>query len=256
MTVTFLGTGTSTGVPAIACRCDVCRSADRRNNRTRTSAVLRFGGHCVLIDASIDLRQQILREQIDSLGAVLLTHSHADHVFGLDDIRMFNFMQRAPVPVYCSAGTAVDLRKTFWYVFEPVQKGGSVPQITLTEVEDPFDLFGTRVIPLSVIHGTIPILGYRIGSFAYVTDASSIPDETLPLMEGLDVLVVNALRREPHPTHFNLDGALDAIRRVEPRRAYLTHISHGLDHETLCRELPDSIRPAHDGLSITIADDA
>jgi phosphoribosyl 1,2-cyclic phosphate phosphodiesterase len=248
MTVTFLGTGTSTGVPAIACKCDVCRSDDRRNKRTRTSAALRYEGHTVLIDASIDLRQQMLREEIDSLGAVLLTHSHADHVFGLDDIRMFNFIQRAPVPVYCSDRTVTDINRTFWYIFEPV------PQITLHAVESPFDLFGARVIPLPVIHGNIPILGYRIGGFAYVTDASAIPDETLPLMTDLDVLVVNALRREPHPTHFNLEGALDAIRRIGPRRAFLTHISHGLDHEALSRELPDSIHPAHDGLTITLPD--
>ncbi|HET6373699.1 MAG TPA: MBL fold metallo-hydrolase [Candidatus Polarisedimenticolia bacterium] len=256
MNVTFMGTGTSTGVPAIACVCAVCASSDPRDNRTRTSVLLSVGQRRVLIDASIDLRQQALREKLGTLDAVLVTHGHADHVFGLDDVRMFNFLQRAPIPVYGSAMTLSDLERTFWYVFAPTQKGGSKPQITLNEVSAPFEVAGLRVIPFTITHGTIPILGYRVGSFAYITDGSEIPEQTLPLLSGLDVLVINALRREPHPTHFHLAGALAAIERIRPRRALLTHISHYLQHESLARELPEGIEPAYDGLTIEVDHEA
>ena len=253
MKVTFMGTGTSTGVPAIACKCGVCRSDDPHNRRTRTSVMLTFDGRCVLIDASIDLRQQALREEMDRLDAVLVTHGHADHIFGLDDIRMFNFLQGSPVPVYGSPSTLADLARTFWYVAVPVQKGGSKPQIDFREVDGPFDLYGVRVLPFTVLHGKNPILGYRIGDFAYITDASEIPDETASVITGLDTLVINALRREPHPTHFHLDAALAVIDRLRPRRALLTHISHSLEHASLSRELPDGTEPAYDGLTLEVS---
>ncbi len=252
MKLTFMGTGTSTGVPAISCTCAVCRSDDPRNRRTRTSALLSSGETRILLDCSIDFRQQALREQLSSLDAVLFTHGHADHVFGLDDIRMFNFIQGRPVPVYGNAGTLADLERTFWYVFAPTQRGGSKPQITLHEVTGPFELHGLQVSPFHVLHGRIPILGYRIGPLAYMTDASELPDETIAQLQGLDVLVINALRREPHPTHFNLSGALAAIERIGPRRALLTHISHDFDHASLAGQLPDGVEPAFDGLSIPL----
>ena len=247
-----MGTGTSTGVPAISCTCAVCRSDDPRNRRTRTSALLTAGTHRILLDCSIDFRQQALREQLTSLDAVLFTHGHADHVFGLDDIRMFNFIQGRPVPVYGNAGTLADLERTFWYVFAPTQRGGSKPQITLNEITGPFDLLGLRVEPFSVMHGRIPILGYRIGPLAYITDGSELPEGTIEALQGLDVLVINALRREPHPTHFHLAAALAAVERIKPRRAFLTHISHDFDHAALAAELPAGVAPAYDGLSLEI----
>jgi len=207
----------------------------------------------VLIDASIDLRQQALREEMDSLDAVLITHGHADHVFGLDDVRMFNFRQQSAMPIYANAGTLRDLGRTFWYVFEGIPSSSSRPQLVLNEVAtEPFTAGGFRILPFPVIHGTVPILGFRVGKFAYITDGSALAEESLPLLSGLDTLVINALRRKPHPTHFNLDGALEAITRIAPRRAYLTHISHEFDHTALSRELPDGIEPAHDGLSIEV----
>lgn len=247
-----MGTGTSVGVPSIGCRCAVCRSHDPLNRRTRTSALLTHESARVLIDASIDLRQQALREEIDSLDAVLVTHAHADHVFGLDDLRMFNFLQQRPVPVHAGAAALADLRRTFWYVFEPSAMVSSRPQLDLREVDGPFRVAGLSIAPFEVLHGAMPILGYRIGRFAYITDASAIPEQTLSALRGLDVLVINALRRKPHPTHFTLEGALDAIARVGPRRAYLTHLSHDFDHAALARDLPEGVQPAHDGLTIEV----
>ncbi|HEY3174314.1 MAG TPA: MBL fold metallo-hydrolase [Candidatus Polarisedimenticolia bacterium] len=252
MKVTFMGTGTSVGVPSIGCQCPVCRSHDPLNRRTRTSALLAVEEHRVLIDASIDLRQQALREEMDVLHAVLVTHAHADHVFGLDDVRMFNFRQQAPMPIYASAATLADIRRTFWYVFEATLAASSRPQLALKEVNGPFEVAGLRVLPFEVIHGAMPILGYRIGRFAYITDASALPEATFPLLARLDVLVINALRHKPHPTHFTLTGALDTIARIAPRRAYLTHISHDFDHAALSRELPEGVQPAHDGLTIEV----
>jgi phosphoribosyl 1,2-cyclic phosphate phosphodiesterase len=254
MRVTFLGTGTSVGVPAIGCRCDVCASGDPLNRRLRTSAALDVGEARLLIDASIDLRQQALRAGLDRIDAVLLTHGHADHVFGLDDLRMYNYRQQQPVPVYASATTLEDVRRTFWYVFSEPGGASSRPQLDLHVVREPFAVRDLRVVPFEVMHGTVPILGYRIGSFAYITDASAIPEVSLPLLAGLDVLVINALRRKPHPTHFTLAGALEAIARIAPRRAFLTHISHDLDHAALAAELPPGVTPAHDGLGVEMED--
>ena len=249
-----MGTGTSVGVPAIGCDCAVCRSSDPCNRRTRTSAMVELPEGRILIDASIDLRQQALREGIASLDAVLLTHGHADHVFGLDDVRMFNFRQERSMPIYGNRGTLTDVARTFWYVFDESPTASSRPQLTLTEVSGPFTLGGARIQPIPVLHGTVPILGYRIGAFAYITDGSRLPGEGLDLLGDLDVLVINALRRKPHPTHFNLEGALETIRSVAPGRAYLTHISHDFDHAALARELPTGVQPAHDGLSLDVED--
>jgi len=252
MRVTFLGTGTSVGVPAIGCSCPVCASSDPCNRRTRTSALVSFEGRNILLDASIDLRQQALRERMDSLDAVLLTHGHADHVFGLDDVRIFNFRQQRAMPVYGSAGTLDAVRRTFWYVFENPATASSRPQLTLTAVDGPFRAAGLNVLPFDVLHGTETILGYRIGRFAYITDGSAVPERSVAMLADLDVLVINALRRKPHPTHFNLQDALATIERIAPRSAYLTHISHELDHDLLARELPRGVMPAHDGLSIEV----
>lgn len=253
MKVTFLGTGTSVGVPAIGCRCSVCASTDPRNNRTRTSALLEHDGTRVIIDASIDLRQQVLRVGCDTLDAVLVTHGHADHVFGLDDVRMFNFRQQRPMPIYGNRKTLSDLQRTFWYVFGPRDDPSSRPQLTLHPVDARFRVGDLEILPFTVLHGEMPILGYRVGRFAYITDGKRIPEATLPLLADLDLLVINALRRTPHPTHFTLDEACATIRTVAPRRALLTHLSHEFDHASLSRELPDGIDPAHDGLTLEVA---
>ncbi|MGH9868252.1 MAG: MBL fold metallo-hydrolase [Candidatus Polarisedimenticolia bacterium] len=254
MRVTFLGTGTSVGVPAIGCECEVCTSRDPLNRRLRTSAHVALGDARLLLDASIDLRQQALRERIDRLDAVLLTHGHADHVFGLDDLRMFNYRQQGPVPVHASPATLADVRRTFWYAFDDAAGASSRPQLDLRPVEGPFTVAGVRVVPFEVIHGTMSILGYRIGAFAYITDASALPEASMRILEGVEVLVINALRRKAHPTHFTLEGALEAIARVGPRQAWLTHISHDLEHTSLGRELPPGVSPAHDGLVLEVGD--
>ncbi len=255
MRITFLGTGTSVGVPAIGCRCAVCASADPRNRRTRASVMLDHGTTRVLIDASIDLRQQVLRERCDRIDAVLVTHGHADHVFGLDDVRMFNFRQKRPMPIYGNERTLEDLRRTFWYVFDGADDPSSRPQLTLNPVADRFRVGSMSILPFTVIHGEMPILGYRVGRFAYITDGKRIPDASIPLLADLDLLVVNALRRSPHPTHFTLDEAIDTIRAIAPRRALLTHLSHEFDHDALARELPEGIAPAHDGLCVEVPAD-
>jgi len=252
MKVTFMGTGTSVGVPAIGCHCGTCTSTDARNRRLRSSVLLRHGEARILIDASFDLRQQALREKLDTLDAVLLTHGHADHVFGLDDVRMYNYHQRRPVPIYASARTASQVKRTFWYVFQESTDASSRPSLALTTVEGPFDLHGLVVRPFPVIHGEAIITGYRIGSFAYITDGKSIPAESFALLEGLDLLVINTLRRAPHPTHFTLEETLAAIRAIAPRRALLTHMSHDLEHASLAAELPPAIQPAYDGLTVEV----
>ena len=252
MKVTFMGTGTSVGVPAIGCRCAVCASTDPRNKRTRASVLLRCDGTQVLIDASIDLRQQVLREEIDALDAVLVTHGHADHVFGLDDVRMFNFRQKRPMPIHGSPRTLAELQRTFWYVFQTRTDASSRPQLALEPVDGPFRVGGLDVVPFTILHGDAPILGYRMGRFAYITDGKSVPPETLPLLRDLDVLVINALRRTPHPTHFTLEEALRTIRVIAPQRAFLTHLSHEFDHASLAGELPPGVSPAHDGLTLEV----
>jgi len=252
MRVTFLGTGTSTGVPVIGCRCRVCGSDDARNRRLRPSLLLEWDGRKILVDSSTDLRQQALRHGIDHLDAVLYTHCHADHVMGLDDLRVYNFHQRRELPVYGSPGTLDDIRRTFWYVFSETQEGGGKPQLALLPVEAPFDLFGVRVEPVPLWHGTLPILGYRIGRFAYCTDCNRIPEPSMRALAGLEVLVIDALRATPHPTHFSFPETLEILSDLRPRKSYLIHMGHEVEHEEAERALPPWIRLAYDGLVIEI----
>lgn len=252
MRVTFLGTGTSTGVPVIACRCRVCTSDDPRNRRLRPSILLEWEGRRILVDSSSDFRQQALHHRIDRLDAVLYTHCHADHVMGLDDLRIYNFRQREDLPVYGSAATLEDIRRTFWYAFSETQEGGGKPQLALRPVEEPFDLFGTRVEPLPLLHGTLPVFGYKIGRFAYCTDCNRIPEASMKALSSLEVLVIDALRPTPHPTHFSLPETLELLKDLRPARSYLIHMGHELDHAETERTLPPSVRLAYDGLVLEV----
>jgi len=253
MEVTFLGTGTSTGVPVPTCTCEVCRSTDPRDARLRPSVLLRWEGATVLVDTATDLRQQALRLGLMDLDAVFYTHAHADHVFGLDDLRMFNWRRGGAIPVYGSAITLAAIRRTFWYVFEDVEAGGGKPILDLHEVAAPFTLRGRTVVPVPLQHGRLPILGYRIGGFAYLTDVSVIPDGSYALLRDLDVLVLSALRYRPHPTHLHLARALEEAARIGAKRTLFTHIAHELSHAAVAAQLPPGIELAYDGLRFEVA---
>ena len=252
MRLTFLGTGTSTGVPTLACRCPVCTSSDPRDKRTRPSVLLEFDGRAVVIDTAPDFRQQALREGMERLDAVLFTHTHADHVLGLDDVRVFYFRQRQPIPIYASSRSMDDIRRIFTYIFDQTYPYGGIAKLDPHIIDGPFDLWGERLIPLPVLHGNLPVLGFRFGKTAYVTDFSAIPDSTIPLIEGLDVLVLDALRHKPHPTHSSLEQSLDWVERLKPRRAFFTHIAHELGHEATNAALPPHVRLACDGLKLDL----
>ena len=252
MRLTFLGTGTSTGVPTLACRCPVCTSSDPRDKRTRPSVLLEFDGRAVVIDTAPDFRQQALREGMERLDAVLFTHTHADHVLGLDDVRVFYFRQRVPIPIYASSRSMDDIRRIFAYIFDQTYPYGGIAKLDPHIIDGPFDLWGERLIPLPVLHGNLPVLGFRFGKTAYVTDFSAIPDSTIPLIEGLDVLVLDALRHKPHPTHSSLEQSLDWVERLKPRRAFFTHIAHELGHEATNAALPPHVRLAYDGLKLDL----
>lgn len=253
--VTFLGTGTSSGVPVIACGCATCRSDDPRDKRWRPSLALAFDdGASVLVDASPDLRAQALRFQLARVDAILFTHAHADHVLGLDDVRIYNFRQGSAIPCYGAARTLARVRKMFDYVFDPATPpGGGLPRLDLHELAGPFSLGGATIIPVPLLHGTLPVLGFRIGSFAYLTDCNAIPDASWPLLEDLDVLVLDALRHKAHRTHFTVEQAVDAARRIGARRTLFTHMTHDLPHAPTCAALPEGVSLAYDGLELTIA---
>jgi phosphoribosyl 1,2-cyclic phosphate phosphodiesterase len=251
MDVTFLGTGTSTGVPVPTCSCGVCRSSDPRDARLRPSVLLEWNDTHVLVDTSTDLRQQVLRHGVMDLDAVLYTHAHADHIFGLDDLRMFNWRRGGAIPVYGSAVTLAAIRRTFWYVFEEVEAGGGKPSLALNEVDAPFSLSGRTVIPVPLQHGRLPILGYRTGGFAYLTDVSAIPESSYALLGNLEVLVLSALRHRPHPTHMNLERALAEAARIGAARTLFTHIAHEISHAAVAAGLPAGVELAYDGLRVT-----
>jgi phosphoribosyl 1,2-cyclic phosphate phosphodiesterase len=252
--VLFLGTGTSHGIPVVGCGCAVCRSNDSRDVRTRPSVLVTLdSARRVLIDTSTDLRSQALRHSVDCVDAVLFTHSHADHIFGLDDTRPFTLRSGSPLPIFADDATLDDLRRVFAYAFTPLQvKGGGVPALTLFRIGGRFTLFGQLIVPVPILHGPRPILGFRIGRFAYLTDCSAIPDTSWPLLEQLDVLVIDALRDRKHSTHFTVAEAIEAARRIGARRTYLTHMCHDLGHAALLQRLPLGIEPAYDGLAVDV----
>ncbi|MCC6444806.1 MAG: MBL fold metallo-hydrolase [Armatimonadetes bacterium] len=253
MKVLLLGTGTSHGVPSIGCACEVCVSGDPRNWRTRCSAAVFIGESVALIDTAPELRLQAIHHRLHRVDAVLYTHSHADHIFGLDDVRRFNEMQGADIPVYAEPFTLEDIQRAFRYIFVPTQVGGGKPKLALNSLDsEAFDLFGEPVRPLRVWHGAVPVTAFRFSRFAYVTDCSAIPDETMEALAGLDVLVLDALRWRPHPTHLNIEQALEIIARLKPGKTYLTHTTHDLDYEKTNASLPKDVELAYDGLLIEV----
>lgn len=252
LTITVLGSGTSHGVPMIACDCTVCRSDDPRDRRTRPSIRIEYDRVSLLVDTSPELRLQCLANDVRRVDAVLYTHHHIDHIAGLDDLRRFNWVQEQVLPCYGQAATLARLRSMFAYVFDGDEEYPSAkPRLTLHEIEGPFEIGECRITPIPLLHGRLPVLGFRVGNFAYCTDVSTIPDDSWPLLEGLDVLILDALRKRPHPTHFNLEQAVDHARRIGARQTYFTHIAHELPHAETNRELPSGIELSHDGQRIT-----
>jgi phosphoribosyl 1,2-cyclic phosphate phosphodiesterase len=243
-------------VPAIGCGCAVCRSPNPKNRRTRCSAILGLPGGNLLIDTAPDLRQQLLREEIGLVHAVLYTHEHADHVFGLDDLRLMQFHLGGPVPLYCEAPVEERIRKSYDYAFTSTggTHRGAVPQLVFQRITtEPFEVLGTRIMPVRLRHGPrFDVLGFRVGDVAYCTDVNAVPAESMPLLKGLDVLVLDALRPRTHTTHFSLAEAIAVARELAPRQTYFTHMSHDLDHEATNAALPPGMALAYDGLRIAL----
>lgn len=251
--ILVLGSGTSVGVPMIGCHCKVCLSADPRDKRLRPSVLLRFGDQRVLIDTTPDFRYQALRFQIDRLDAILYTHSHADHILGLDDVRPFNFMQKTDIPIYASAEALITIRRTFQYVFDESPSESSRPRLTANIFDsDPIHVAGVDIQPVRVAHGRGVAHGFRFGDCAYLTDHSEIPGASMEMLSGLDVLFLDALRHNPHPTHSTVEESLHTVETLKPKRAFFTHISHDLMHSALAKRLPENVSIAYDGLEIPI----
>ena len=262
MRVTVLGSGTSHGVPAIGWDCGVCRSTDPRDRRTRPSILIQldtagttFGEsvRSILVDTSTDLRAQALAFDVRRVDAILFTHTHADHVLGLDDVRRYNQMQGTSIPCFGDEETLLSLRRMFAYVFNPPrQLGGGLPQLSPFRLAGPFTLGGVEIVPVRVYHGRLPVLGFRIGSFAYLTDCNRIPDESWPLLDGVQTLILDALRHRPHSTHFSVSEAVEVAARIGSERAYFTHICHDLAHAETCARLPAGVELAYDGLVLEV----
>lgn len=263
--VTVLGSGTSHGVPSIGCDCAVCRSTDPRDKRTRPSILIELGPggggspvaaavRSILVDTSTDLRAQALANDVRRVDAILFTHHHADHVFGLDDVRRYNQMQRTSIPCFGDAATLAKLREMFSYIFvAPPQLGGGLPQLSLFPLAGAFSLGGVEIVPVPLFHGRLPVLGFRLGTFAYLTDCNRIPDESWCLLTadgGVRTLILDALRDRPHSTHFSVSEALEVVDRLAPERTYLTHICHDLPHAATCARLPRGVELAYDGLVV------
>lgn len=251
--VTFLGTGTSQGVPVITCECPVCISDNPKDKRLRSSILIETTSGNINIDAGPDFRQQMLREKVMELDAILFTHEHKDHIAGLDDVRAFNFKSKKPMQIYCTAGVFKGLTREFHYVFDPKFKYPGIPQITenIISKDKSFTVLDNTITPIEVLHYKLPVLGYRIEDFAYVTDANFISEEEKEKLKGVNILVINALRIEKHISHFTLEEALRLIDEIKPKKAYLTHISHLMGkHEDVSKTLPANVEIAYDGLKL------
>ncbi|HEX6975314.1 MAG TPA: MBL fold metallo-hydrolase [Vicinamibacterales bacterium] len=254
MTITFLGTGTSHGVPMIGCDCETCTSINPRDTRLRPSIYIETDDQAaILVDAGPDLRAQALRFGIRRVDAIVFTHGHADHILGIDEVRRFNSLQRAPMACFGDRATLDDIERMFAYVFDPATpKGGGIPRLETFTIAGPFCIGRQEVVPVPIFHGKRPILGLRFGRFAYLTDCSAIPDDSWPLLEGLDVLVLDALRITPHPTHYSLDEAVEVAGRVGARQTYFTHMCHDLRHDETNARLPQGMELAYDGLRLEL----
>ncbi len=252
--LTVLGSGTSVGVPTIGCHCDVCTSADPRDRRLRPSVLIEYNDRVVLIDTTPDFRQQMLREKVGRLDAILYTHSHADHILGLDDVRPFNFYQQGTIPIFAAGETLEVIERVFSYIFFTGETESSRPRINVNQLDgQPFDLFGLEFQPIALKHGRGNSVGYRFGRAAYLTDHSEIPPESMAQLRGLDVLFLDALRHKPHPTHSTVERSLKYVEQLAPRRAYFTHISHDLGHVQTESLLPAHVHLAYDGLKIPVS---
>jgi phosphoribosyl 1,2-cyclic phosphate phosphodiesterase len=251
--ITVLGSGTSVGVPSIGCHCDVCSSNDPRDQRLRPSILVRYTDRNILIDTTPDFRTQALRARIERLDAVLFTHHHADHLMGLDDVRPFNFRQKGQIPIYAAESTMAAIHRCFAYIFDNEKKESNVPQLDPRLITaEPFDVLGAEWRPIPILHGSESIVGFRFGKAAYLTDHSTIPETSMELLRGLDVLFLDALRYKPHPTHSTVEQSIQTVERLQPRRAFFTHICHDLGHEHTESLLPPNIRLAYDGLELEL----
>lgn len=253
MKIRFLGTGTSQGVPVIGCKCTVCTSLDFRNKRLRSSIQVEVGGLSMVVDTGPDFRMQMLRSGITKLDAVIFTHEHKDHTAGLDDIRPFNFLQQKDIPILARKPVLKQIRQEYAYIFSGNKYPG-IPQVTPIEITDsPFQIEGIQIIPIPVMHYKLPVLGFRIGNFTYITDAGHIPEDSIQLIRGSEILVLNALQIEPHISHFTLEEAIQMATRIGSKKTYFTHISHKLGmHSDVEKELPYGIELAYDGLEVTL----
>jgi phosphoribosyl 1,2-cyclic phosphate phosphodiesterase len=251
--ITVLGSGTSVGVPTLGCHCAVCTSTDPRDNRLRPSVLVSYQDHRVLIDTTPDFRTQALRARLDRVDAVLFTHAHFDHIMGLDDVRPFNFRQKGRIPIFAAPDTMATIQRVFEYIFDGAEKESNVAQLDPRLIDGgPLDLFGLEFLPVPIQHGSRTIYGFRFGDAAYLTDHSAIPESSLDLLRGLDVLFLDALRYKPHPTHSTVGRSLETVERLAPRRAFFTHICHDLAHERAESMLPPHVRLAYDGLEILV----
>jgi phosphoribosyl 1,2-cyclic phosphate phosphodiesterase len=250
--ITILGCGTSFGVPMIACTCPVCTSSDPRNVRTRASILISQEGRNILVDTATDLRAQAIANGIDHIDAVLYTHPHAEHIHGVDELRRFNWLQGTSIPCYGSPATMERIERVFDYIFINPGRPGWQPNLVAHRVDGPFELCGLTVTPVELMHGDMPIYGYSIGGFAYLTDFLTIPDESAKLLEGLDLMVLEALRYDPHPAHVSLDEALEVVARFRPRRAVLTHMAHTLEYFDVSARLPEGVELAYDGMVLEV----
>ena len=252
MKITFLGTGTSYGIPMIGCECNVCTSDNPKNSRTRSSILVSENEHSILIDTATELRLQCLKNKIKKVDAVLLTHSHADHVLGLDDLRHFTRNQKTNIPVYGSSDTVNSIYKMFSYVFEKTSSNANKPKITLIPIEGILNVFGLKIIPLDVMHGQEKVTAFRFDKFDYVTDVSMIPSDSMAKLVGLDLLILEALRTTPHEKHFSIEQAINVVSQLKPKQALFTHIAHDLEHVEANNMLPQGIELAYDGLTIEV----
>ena len=255
MKVTFNGTGTSQGVPVIGCQCEVCISKDNKDNRLRSSITIQYRDTSVVIDAGPDFRQQMLRAKINKLDAIVFTHEHKDHVAGLDDVRAYNFITKKPINIYCTNNVFKALKREYHYIFDPAFQYPGIPKIIRNKIDfsKDFTVKNLKITPINVLHYKLPVLGFRVDDFCYITDASFIEEKEKSKLKNLKVLVLNALRKEKHISHFNLEEALALIKELKPKKAYLTHISHLMGkHSEVSDTLPENVEIAYDNLSIKI----